>query len=112
MATVYRNQTSALTFEEFLLLVASFNNLPEETVRAVFGPLRQQVEPYLAPVGALVFQKRDKLRARGKYCPDRFFEAPAPAKRTRSVSEYSQEELVAIIRPAYEAFLAAGGAAA
>ncbi len=111
MAT-FRNQTSALTFEEFLRLMASFNNAPVETVRALLEPHRRQVEAYLAPIGALVFEKRDKLRAKGKYCPERFFEAATPAKHSRSISEYTQDELVAIIRPAYEAFLAAGGAAA
>lgn len=109
----------ALTVEEFVRLLMSFNDLPEamfSTLYAAASADRAQFEPQLPVLGALVYAKREPIRARGWYVPERFFaKAPSPVAppkaKSRSVSDYSHDELVAIIRPAYEAFLAAGGAA-
>ncbi len=111
---------TSLSFDEFVRFLADFKGADPAMVRSMFLPRQAEVAPFLGEFGALMYAKREKLRDRGKWVPERFWEdevrpvsarpKPVSAKPTsRPVADYSHDELVQIIRPAFEAFLAAGG---
>ena len=96
-----RSVETTLTLDEFVDLIAS---LVPAVPKEVLGPLLRQnaarLAPYLAPFGRLVWDKREKMVAKGLYVPPRFL-SPATAAPSK---EYTHEELMAIFRPAWELY--------
>ncbi len=122
MATV----DTTLTLDEFSAVLASVMEWPLEMISEVVNREADQISHKdLADFGMLVYTLREKAQRKGWYIPARFLakaKSPTPAKTptpkvpsrkapSRPLTEYSVEELKAIIRPAYQDWLAAGGAA-
>ena len=101
-STIERQINTDMTIAEAADVFASLNGLALGSLTAAFQGQAAVVEPLLGQLGAVVYEKRHKMVAKGYYVPPRFLAADQPTDV--DPGKLSKAELLDVFRGPWEEF--------